>query len=655
MVLPASITLNVELSPLATPGHVLTLELEDLEANSAVANIRGEELRTYLISMPGYQVVDGMFHEWQNPREDVDQGTVENANVDITGYDTAGWPEETFFYLRVEGNILYGAPLPSTRVMATTNSGATGEGGSSNGEPISGTQDQAPLPVNTREDAIYIFLDNEDGGYEVPHLDFAADHMIEIKGENGAVLSSRYMSHQGSGGEWKWQYVKEVKAAAGTGELEAVVDEKPDRVYFHMVSWSGEDEDVTEVEELTPLDNPMARAYDSISLTDTSLSDWSGAFTASDTSPDGDSPAAHQDVTAFWLANDASYVYFRWDIAEAKATLEGGKGTYIAVDFDTDGTIPITQDKACFFEINNQGDITLEILELSTDAVKWTGTVSDYQLVSIDASNTGIEVRLPRTSDTGLTNDTLIGNVDVHVSSSHTSNVKDSVPDSTQTYQYLSFSAATATTDSGGDIIDSSGGVRLGIDPDDHATDAIDITAIGVDEDNDYFLITISCLANVDASSYSYAVFIDLDNDGNYEIAYNNYDSTNTYLYTWGANWGSGSSLGTGRFTASGTDITFKLDKDLAAEMNNDRDFKVMVAADIGGTDMLSDVANNDDNDPSAVGAAWEDFLDGGSGAGDGAPQPVPEFSNVLVSFLAFVLIMVPKRRQKGKILPELH
>jgi len=239
-----TLTLKAKLAISVVSGHVLSLTLTDALCGDAPVTMEIEEARGYLIAPPVDYVVDGLFAEWQNPREDVDEEPIANENVDITHYDAASKVEDTHFYLRVDGEILAGVDVPSSRAMQIPSGTGGGGSGGEPGDPGTGSQEEKPLPVQTGEDAVYIFLDTEDGGYESPHIEFGADYMIEVKGQNGEIISARYMEFDGANeDEWKWRFVMDIPTAAGLNEMETAVDETPKGVYFHVVSWDNEDED----------------------------------------------------------------------------------------------------------------------------------------------------------------------------------------------------------------------------------------------------------------------------------------------------------------------------------------------------------------------------------------------------------------------------
>ncbi|MCK4613825.1 MAG: DUF2341 domain-containing protein, partial [Thermoplasmata archaeon] len=98
------------------------------------------------------------------------------------------------------------------------------------------------------EDAVYIFLDTISGqGYLVKE-EFYADKMVEIKGQDGEITSSKYYTFKGlTPFNWSWKPAGKAVAASARKEIEASVELSGEfRAYFHVVSWDGEDEDYSE-------------------------------------------------------------------------------------------------------------------------------------------------------------------------------------------------------------------------------------------------------------------------------------------------------------------------------------------------------------------------------------------------------------------------
>ena len=70
--------------------------------------------------------------------------------------------------------------------------------------------------------------------------------MIEIRGQNGEITSARYLEFNGAApGEWSWGSITtiDVKAANDAKQIEIQAAVQPLEVYFHVVDWSGENED----------------------------------------------------------------------------------------------------------------------------------------------------------------------------------------------------------------------------------------------------------------------------------------------------------------------------------------------------------------------------------------------------------------------------
>jgi hypothetical protein len=113
-----------------------------------------------------------------------------------------------------------------------------------------------PLPYRSGEDRAYIFIDsdrNPNTGYIVTTQAEAlgADHVVEITGKYGLVLSSNLLSYTGDGLTWDWNNEGAVRYGKDRSRLEAGVDisvldidinEGLD-VYFFVTDWSEEHTD----------------------------------------------------------------------------------------------------------------------------------------------------------------------------------------------------------------------------------------------------------------------------------------------------------------------------------------------------------------------------------------------------------------------------
>ncbi|MCK4614143.1 MAG: S8 family serine peptidase, partial [Thermoplasmata archaeon] len=224
-------------------GESINLRLSRIDSNAGVS-ITGEGISGYIDSPASGIRIDGLFDDWENTQKDV-IGDTANPNVDITNYDSCQEEENAYFYLKVKGEILAGVRVPATRAMNEVSTSDTDDHGSEGSTDI--TLDDTPLPVETGEDTIYIFLDTNSEvpfGYKARE-GFYANVMMEIKGEDGKITSSRLMEFVGDDVEkWDWKFVKNVGAASGEMEIEAGVDGLSDdfRVLFNVVSWDEEED-----------------------------------------------------------------------------------------------------------------------------------------------------------------------------------------------------------------------------------------------------------------------------------------------------------------------------------------------------------------------------------------------------------------------------
>ena len=326
----------VTLSENAVPGGVISMELVDVSTPAGVT-MSSAKVAAYVHSTPENPVVDGLFSEWIDPQVDR-KDDAGNPDVNLRAMDARSHQEDTYFYLRVEGKILYGDAVPSTRALTipSPGSGKPSEP-SDNPSSSSGTQEESPLPMVTGEDAVYIFLDTRpDEGYRNAYIDFDADAMIEIKGKEGKITSSRYYSFDGNvPDEWSWRYERDVISASAQRELEAKVREQPLQAYFHIVSWNESYDDWSDdAIRLDKISIPGAKDYnDGITVNGIAgEGEWNAADKVdSESSGDGDPSAV--DIVDVYLAHDDSTLFVRLDFY-------GDVGSYTTYDYfiflDTD-------------------------------------------------------------------------------------------------------------------------------------------------------------------------------------------------------------------------------------------------------------------------------------------------------------------------------
>ena len=233
------LTLSLELAENAVAGHALSLRLSEVVTSSGVS-YDTERVAAYIVEVPEDPTIDGLFGDWTSPVADA-TGDVENPNIDLSAYDSRDHLDSTFFYVQVEGSVLTREVTPSTRAITLPSHHENPDGDS---EPTSGNQDESPLPVDTGEDAVYIFIDTmPEVGYQNESIPFLADRMIEIKGQGGRIYSARLMEFDGvRASDWSWNFVENVQASSGDSELETVFDGVVLKTYFHLVDWQ-ENED----------------------------------------------------------------------------------------------------------------------------------------------------------------------------------------------------------------------------------------------------------------------------------------------------------------------------------------------------------------------------------------------------------------------------
>ena len=225
-----SLSLKLTLTDEAQAGHGIVIQLDDIETDAGVT-IQNTKVSSYITSAPENPVIDGLFGDWIEPKTDR-ADDVENQNVDITEYDARNHESSTYFYLQVAGQMLTGKAIPTGRAMNIPIEGSDDQGE---------VQDDSPLPAESGEDTIYIFLDTFPGtGYNSIYIPFGADFMIKITGQNGFIHSSEYYVYDDETefqDTWSWQYIESIDSASDGSEIEAVVNEEPISTYFHMVSW----------------------------------------------------------------------------------------------------------------------------------------------------------------------------------------------------------------------------------------------------------------------------------------------------------------------------------------------------------------------------------------------------------------------------------
>jgi hypothetical protein len=159
----------------------------------------------------------------------------------------------------------------------------------------SGSQQSAPLPVDTSVDALRIFFDTDDNpftGYQGLDVQMGADSMIEITGHFGIITQRVIKDYTGDGDDFAWgNDVKIDAAAAGSEiELEASISGSSDSYYIHLTGWDGANDFSAEADN-----DPGSESSDdgrgafAWPTTDTDGTSWTLGLTDSDeTNPDDD-------------------------------------------------------------------------------------------------------------------------------------------------------------------------------------------------------------------------------------------------------------------------------------------------------------------------------------------------------------------------------
>ncbi len=143
-----------------------------------IPTIRGREFAKYYGTPPRIEI-DGAFEDWKNIAKVQDPtGDVDNPNVDILEHAAVTRYNTTYFYIKVAGKSLEGAPIPITTAEA--------------GPPIE-------IVKKDNYDFVRIYYTH---GNET--------HYIEIRGINGKIIGT-YIDGQPT---------TAVNAAAGIGEVE---------------------------------------------------------------------------------------------------------------------------------------------------------------------------------------------------------------------------------------------------------------------------------------------------------------------------------------------------------------------------------------------------------------------------------------------------
>ena len=252
-----TVVVAVNFAETATSGHAIGIKVSSVDANTNAITINGKTKVSYIEKVPEGIEIDGAFEDWKDISGKKDPDDVKNKNIDINDYRSTKDTELMSFYLDVEGEMLAGVRVPSDKARVVPSKPVD----DIPSEPINTPDppsEEVPLPEKTGEDKIYIFIDSDnenDTGYRLSFFPIGADYMIEITGQYGNILSSRYYIYSGEDEQekWSWKVKGKVKVAIEDKKLEGQISIEDlgligeFRVYFHTVDWENNEDYTSEI------------------------------------------------------------------------------------------------------------------------------------------------------------------------------------------------------------------------------------------------------------------------------------------------------------------------------------------------------------------------------------------------------------------------
>jgi hypothetical protein len=246
-------------------GDLIVFNLQSVSLKKGTATINCEPTKAYVEEFPNDIRIDGIFNDWYDSNasnniindneNDVKEGLIDEKinqdwinsekNIDILKYGMVKSTESISFYLEVKGEILSGTDVPLIEIHQTYSDNFPST------NVYGGTQVELPLPINTFDDSIYIFIDidrNTQTGFKpTDWFPIGADSAIEIKGQNGKVISGCYMSFDGVGPtmfDWSKMYSMAVATDDSQMETQITINKLSISngnidVYFHLMNWYG--------------------------------------------------------------------------------------------------------------------------------------------------------------------------------------------------------------------------------------------------------------------------------------------------------------------------------------------------------------------------------------------------------------------------------
>ena len=338
--------------------------------------------------------IDGLFQDWSDvPRILDDPDDVEDPDVDLLETaitsDTDSQVEQTYFYLKVDGEMLHGSVIPTTSARSRP-----GAGGDSIGPPIPQVaKDQVPLPVVTGEDTIRLFIDvdsNASSGYQLmgeeAEISLGVERMVELKGINGHITQRTVHEWQGQEqSEWKWSKGTLVEAAASGSEVEVAVPESSlggggpldtmtvssktsFRYLIHVTSWDGHEDyagDLTELEENDDVDQQPDTGGSSSGSGSRSSVSWPDTWTIIHSDAD-DGLSSDVELLGLSYASDSDHWFFRLTTESDVDIGDSTFGVFIDDVSSSDGT-NVYDAAIAKYEATN--DVTTDALLYHWDAV----------------------------------------------------------------------------------------------------------------------------------------------------------------------------------------------------------------------------------------------------------------------------------------------
>jgi hypothetical protein len=213
--------------------------------------------KTYVGAVPDGVLIDGLFSDWDrvNNNLDIDVNKIANRNIDIQEYRIMQNDEYLSFYLKVDGTLMKGTSVPlilTNTEQLTQSSAVVTKSETEVKKPYTPSKPvEIELPAELLgEDKAYIFIDTDQAtntGYHPDWLTIGADHMLEIKGKEGLILSSSYHVFIGTNqNDWTWSFKGNIDAEKDSTRLETRIsqneigleyNEKCD-VFFCVMDWS---------------------------------------------------------------------------------------------------------------------------------------------------------------------------------------------------------------------------------------------------------------------------------------------------------------------------------------------------------------------------------------------------------------------------------